>query len=435
MANKYHISPESGRPNICRADKQECPVGGSHFDNKADAKAYAEGKLKEEHGGSFGNTVSKKDPLAKNSRIDTSGDVSDLKLKTTDSKILSADPVDFDDAYIETYEKQIDAQISLQRKLEEVQRKISPRKYDSWQAKSIYDLSIKESWNKLKENPRILDDAYGRNNLYEEVIQANKDVKNAEADLNTFDEAHERRGSWNRAFLVTNSQGHVHSSITCSTCNKGKEATKFQPMTNYSNHSEEEIVKDAGYRACTTCYPTAPVGDSKSLPTKMFSKDEQEKEQTRIEREQKREKKANDAISKAPTLSGEPLVLGYERFKSESTAVSYYSEKVVEELVDNAEDDEHKVPNRQYMAEKREHQLAILKSLAEKRDVSIREVQEELKPKVMSKIKKHNRDRKKPNPIAVMNGMEHRDLPEIEYRADTYGLSDEQYNTSPRQWD
>lgn len=56
---KYHISPESGRPNICRAEKQDCPVGGSHFENKADAKAYAETQLKEEHGGSLGK-MSKK---------------------------------------------------------------------------------------------------------------------------------------------------------------------------------------------------------------------------------------------------------------------------------------------------------------------------------------------------------------------------------------
>lgn len=434
MANKYHINQETGRPNICRAEKQECPVGGSHFDNKADAKAYAEGKLKEEHGGSFGNTVSKKAPLAKNSRIDTSGDVSDLKLKTTDSEILSADPVDFDAQYIATYEKQLDAQFDLQRKLEEVQRKISPRKYDSWQAKSIYDLSVKESWDKLKENPRILDDAYGRNNLYEEVLQANRDVKEAENDIKVFDEAHARRGSWNRAFLVTNGNGHVHSSIDCSTCNKGKNPTKFEAMTNYSNHSEQEIVESAGYRACTTCYPTAPVGNERSLPTKMFGKEEQEKEQARIEREQKKQKKAQDAVSKAPTLSGEPLVVGYERFKSESTAISYYTEAFVSDLVDKAEDEEHKIPNQQYMAEKRDHQLEILRSLAEKRDISIKEMQEELKPKVETKIKKHNRDRKKPSPIAQMNGFPHRDLPEIEFKFDQYGLSDEQYNTSPRQW-
>lgn len=437
MATKYHINPETGRVNICRA-KVQCDfavdgVEPPHFDNKADAKAGAEEMLSEEHGGSFGETVSKKkEALPQNSRKNTEGDVSGLELKTTDSKILSADPVDFDAEYIKTYERQIDAQFDLQNKLAEAQRVISPKHYDRYSARSVYELSVKESWDKLKANPNLLDDVYGKKNLYSEILQANRDVKKAEKDINTFDEAYEKRGSWNRAFLVPN--GHVHSSINCSTCNKGKEATKFQAMTNYSNHSEDEIVENAGYRACTTCYPTAPVGNERNLPTKMFTKSEEEKEQARIEREAARIKKANDAVSKAPTATGEPLVLGIERFKTESTAVSYYSDKVVDDLVDEAEDAEHKIPNREYMQEKREHQLTILKSLAEKRDVSIKEVQEELKPKVMSKIKKHNRDRKKVNPIAHINGFPHRDLPEIEYKADTYGLSEEKYNTSPRDW-
>lgn len=51
---RYHVNPESGRPNICRAkircdfavDGQEPP----HFESKADAKAYGETLLKEEHG-------------------------------------------------------------------------------------------------------------------------------------------------------------------------------------------------------------------------------------------------------------------------------------------------------------------------------------------------------------------------------------------------
>lgn len=51
---RYHVNPETGRPNICRAkircdfavDGQEPP----HFESKADAKAYGESLLKEEHG-------------------------------------------------------------------------------------------------------------------------------------------------------------------------------------------------------------------------------------------------------------------------------------------------------------------------------------------------------------------------------------------------
>lgn len=49
MANKYHISKTTHRPNICVA-KGACPIGGEHFDNKDDARAYIEKELTETHG-------------------------------------------------------------------------------------------------------------------------------------------------------------------------------------------------------------------------------------------------------------------------------------------------------------------------------------------------------------------------------------------------
>lgn len=38
MAVKYHISPDTGRPNICRAGKKDCPVGGDHYGSKEEAR-------------------------------------------------------------------------------------------------------------------------------------------------------------------------------------------------------------------------------------------------------------------------------------------------------------------------------------------------------------------------------------------------------------
>lgn len=39
---KYHINPETNRPNKCTATKRACPVGGAHFESKADASASIE---------------------------------------------------------------------------------------------------------------------------------------------------------------------------------------------------------------------------------------------------------------------------------------------------------------------------------------------------------------------------------------------------------
>lgn len=47
---KYHISKETGRANICRADKRGCPLDADtpHFNSKEEAKAY-ESSASQEH--------------------------------------------------------------------------------------------------------------------------------------------------------------------------------------------------------------------------------------------------------------------------------------------------------------------------------------------------------------------------------------------------
>lgn len=94
----------------------------------------------------------------------------------------------------------------------------------------------------------------------------------------------DRRGGWTRAFLVQASNGHVHSSMNCSSCFP---TTEYAWMTDYSAHSEDEIVTDAGERACTICYPSAPA-EVLNRPTKMFTRSEIEKQAARAEREAKR---------------------------------------------------------------------------------------------------------------------------------------------------
>lgn len=96
MSVKYHISPESGRPNICRAQSiDSCPLKGEegqpakHFDNKDEAKAYVEGKLTEEHGET--KTVSRKRKVlsrdktkdyANLSEVQLAKEINQLELKT-----------------------------------------------------------------------------------------------------------------------------------------------------------------------------------------------------------------------------------------------------------------------------------------------------------------------------------------------------------------
>jgi hypothetical protein len=67
------------------------------------------------------------------------------------------------------------------------------------------------------------------------------------------------RGGWNRYFMVTSSSGHIHSSMGCSTCHKGKQDTTFALVADLSDADASEAVEVFGAALCSVCYPEAPV--------------------------------------------------------------------------------------------------------------------------------------------------------------------------------
>lgn len=93
----------------------------------------------------------------------------------------------------------------------------------------------------------------------------------------------EYRG-WSRAYLVTNSGGHVHRSMDCSTCYPN---TSYFWVTALSGLSDDEVVDEARERACTVCYPDAPV-EKLGQATRVFSDDERDAQQRAAERAAKR---------------------------------------------------------------------------------------------------------------------------------------------------
>jgi hypothetical protein len=75
------------------------------------------------------------------------------------------------------------------------------------------------------------------------------------------DEWH-RRGRWSRFFIVQQNNGHIHSSMSCSTCNNGAEPTDFGWMPELSGKSEAEAIayfKAHAMILCSVCFPNAPV--------------------------------------------------------------------------------------------------------------------------------------------------------------------------------
>lgn len=74
-----------------------------------------------------------------------------------------------------------------------------------------------------------------------------------------FDAEYERRGRWPRYLLVvSSSNGHVHRGHgCCSALTPG--VTLVAPVWQLSGEDDEGVVVSQGFRACSKCFPEAPV--------------------------------------------------------------------------------------------------------------------------------------------------------------------------------
>lgn len=141
---------------------------------------------------------------------------------------------------------------------------------------------------------------------------------------------------WTRAFLVINSNGHVHSSMDCSTCFA---TTRYNWLVQYSNDDEKTIVEDAGQDACTVCYPSAPA-DVLNRPSRIVTADKIAKAQAKAERDAKKAERIAKEKANAPTASGEFLTYKEGKYtrviKTERSAIIEWSDlqwKIEREIV------------------------------------------------------------------------------------------------------
>ena len=139
-------------------------------------------------------------------------------------------------------------------------------------------------------------DATRMREAHDRVNGFQQEIDNLREQIAEYNEEFQRRGGWTRAFLVTNGNGHVHSSMGCSSCYP---TTRYHWVTSLSDHDEAEVVEAAGERACTVCYPSAPV-EVLNRPTTLFTPDEKAKQKARAEREAK--KAERDAAKVTLTL-------------------------------------------------------------------------------------------------------------------------------------
>jgi len=97
--------------------------------------------------------------------------------------------------------------------------------------------------------PQAVIDAY---------CDANVALSEARVEVEEIDAIY-RASPWSRYWLVTSSDGHVHRSCHCHTCNKGRQATGFALVPSLSGQSDSEAVAALGPALCSACFPEAPV--------------------------------------------------------------------------------------------------------------------------------------------------------------------------------
>lgn len=128
-----------------------------------------------------------------------------------------------------------------------------------------------------------------------------------ESELAQFETEFTARGGWTRYYLVNNSNGHVHSSTACSTCFP---TTQYKWLVDQSGTTAADLVELAGERACTVCFPWAPV-ETLRRASRLRSDDEIAREQREAERAVKAAAKAAKAI--VDPVDGGPLRINRDR--------------------------------------------------------------------------------------------------------------------------
>ena len=193
---------------------------------------------------------------------------------------------------------------------------------------------------------------------------------------------------WSRAFLVRNSNGHIHKSRSCTTC---FDSTNYVWLTEMSGRDELEIAYLAGEKACTICYAHAP---SSYFLRECGLEDPEVVEARRIRQARKAEIEAKRQKTGIWNPDGTPLKVfeyGFSNYKSEIKAERTAQSTAVNLMV--GVQSMHREPRE--IERSNETIETILIALAHKRGTSVEEQRALLQTKVDAQIKRNKRERDK----------------------------------------
>ena len=193
---------------------------------------------------------------------------------------------------------------------------------------------------------------------------------------------------WARAYLVRNSNGHIHKSRECVTC---FDTTQYVWLTEMSGRDELEIAYLAGEKACTICYAHAP---SSYFLRECGLEDPEVVEARRIRQARKAEIEAKRQTTGIWNPDGTPLKVyeyGFSNYKSEIKAERTAQSTAVNLLV--GLQSLHREPRE--IERSTDAVETILIALAHKRGTSVEEQRALVQAKVDATIKRNKREHEK----------------------------------------
>ena len=190
---------------------------------------------------------------------------------------------------------------------------------------------------------------------------------------------------WSRAYLVRNSNGHIHKSRECGTCFP---TTQYVWLTDMSGRDELEIAFLAGEKACTVCYAHAP---SAYFLRQCELEDPEVVEARRLRQIRKAEIEAKRLKTGIWNPDGTPLVVieyAFSRYKTEVKAERTAQSIAVNMLVGI----QSMARSPEEIERCKDAIETILIALAHKRGTSVEEQRIFIQTKADAMIKKNKRD-------------------------------------------
>ena len=179
----------------------------------------------------------------------------------------------------------------------------------------------------LEENSH---DSYMRARYEKVQIEAEEQLEALRQEAAPFEAEYVRRGGWTRFFHVTNTNGHVHNSMHCSSCFFD---TQYAWRTDLSGLTEAEVVEREAYQACSVCMPIAPAVQKAAFKAHQAEKREAKKQ----EREAKAAEKAARKLAREESLAHKANA-ALDKYGDDYIKQAWYDGKITDSVYDTLYD-------------------------------------------------------------------------------------------------